>query len=76
MHTGPKRPKNAKTIYNYSLYIWYMFLGVFGVKESIFGVKIEIGAKRRAYTGFSRWAGAGFLILVKCLHDIHVFIVF
>ena len=53
-----------------------MFLGVFGVKESIFGVKIEIGAKRRAYTGFSRWAGAGFLILVKCLHDIHVFIGF
>ena len=53
-----------------------MFLGVFGVKESIFGVKIEIGAKRRAYAGFSRWAGAGFLILVKCLHDIHVFIGF
>ena len=49
-----------------------MFLGVFGVKESIFGVKIEIEAKIRASTGFSKRAGAGFLIFLKCLHDIHV----
>ena len=34
---------------------------VFWAKESIFGVKIEIEAKIRAYTGFSRWAGAGFI---------------
>ena len=46
-----------------------MFLGVFGVKESIFGVKNEIGAKIRAFTGFSKRAGAGFLILLKSLHD-------
>ena len=43
-HSGPESPKMDKTIYSLNIYILYMFIGFFWVKESVFEVFRTLGA--------------------------------
>ena len=46
-----KGRKMAKTIFDFKMDIMHMFLGVFGVKKSIFGIKMNKKYTYRAHGG-------------------------
>jgi len=56
MHSGPELPKMDKTIYSLTLYILYMFIGVFWVKESIFEIFRSLGAVMTTQVVIKWWS--------------------